>query len=79
MTTRSYAITPDKLAAVAAKLKSHGFAFDPTQTSSTAEARGFHLQWMLKPKQIDITLTQHPFGEEGFFWRAVEDELGPCL
>lgn len=78
MDTRKYNATPEQLQTIATELKSHGFEFDPTKPMGEMTAKGFDVAYTIDLGTVAITVVKHPFGEEGFFWSAVEKQLGPA-
>ena len=78
MDTRGYKATPAQLETIAAELKAKGLEFDPTQATGSAIQGDWDIGWAIDAaaETIAISVVKHPFAEEGFFWDAVQKQLG---
>jgi hypothetical protein len=76
METRTFTATLAQLQRLSAALKVHGIDFDPSQPTGEGKADGFDVSWTISPGKVVITMKDHPFMEEGLFWKRLSATLG---
>jgi hypothetical protein len=76
---RTYRVTPQQLAELAAKMQANGINFDPKVQNGEATAHGFRVLWNIGLDRIVVSMLEHPPFMAGAFWHELEAKLGKAI
>lgn len=74
MDSKTYACTPAQLGKLTTTLAGHGLVVDLTKDGEIVNGK-WDVAWTVQPDSLTLTVKNHPFAQEGFFWNKVTEAL----